>query len=222
MTTYFDLSRTLRDRIESGEWPKGSQLPPERELAQEYVVARNTVRRALHDLVADGLLTRHVGRGTFVRDNCATTSDPLLMQLRGVSPSDLLETRLIIEPTAAALAAGRATRSDLITIREALEGSLAARDVEGFEAWDARLHLAIFQAARNEVLILHCRAIGEVRNQPKWFQLKKRSLSPDRMALYDAHHRRIVAAIIESDAPAAADAMREHLQVVQDNILSVG
>jgi DNA-binding FadR family transcriptional regulator len=222
MTTRFDLSRTFRDRIVSGEWPEGSQLPTERELAAEYTVARNTVRRALHDLVADGLLTRHVGRGTFVRDNCATTSDPFLAQLRGASPSDLLETRLIIEPTAAALAAGRATRSDLIAINEALEGSLAVRDVKGFEMWDAQLHLAIFQAAKNEVLILYCRAISEVRNQPKWFQLKKRSLSPDRMTLYDEHHRMIVAAITESDARAAVDAMREHLQVVQDNILSVG
>lgn len=222
MTTRFDLSRTFRDRIESGEWPQGSQLPTERELAQEYLVARNTVRRALHDLVADGLLTRHVGRGTFVRHNCETASDPLLAQLRGASPSDLLETRLIIEPTVAALAAGRATRADLIAIHEALEGSLAARDVEGFETSDAQLHLAIFQAAKNEVLTLYCQAISEVRNQPKWFQLKKRSLSPERMALYDGQHRRIVAAITESDARAAVDAMREHLQMVQDNILAVG
>ncbi|MFC7555324.1 GntR family transcriptional regulator [Pseudoroseomonas wenyumeiae] len=55
------LARELREN----RWAIGEKLPTERELGLRYGVARNTVRRALEALEAEGLITRHVGRGTF-------------------------------------------------------------------------------------------------------------------------------------------------------------
>jgi DNA-binding FadR family transcriptional regulator len=137
------------------------------------------------------------------------------------SPRDILETRLIIEPRAAGLAATRASRADLDAISGAFDASVAAKDIAEFEHWDARLHLAIFVGAKNEVLIDYCRAISEVRNQPQWFELKKRSLTAATRGIYDDQHRAIVAALLERNARAAADAMHQHLTTVEDNILAV-
>lgn len=75
-----------------------------------------------------------------------------------------------------------------------------------------------FGAARNPLLADLCRAINEARNQPQWYSLKKRSVTPERRALYDRHHSTIVAAVRGRNAEQAAEAMREHLRCVNSNL----
>ena len=215
-----DLAHALRRMIDCGEWSVGGRLPPERVLAGQFSVARNTLRRALDSLEETGHLTRHVGRGTFIVPQVKKPGDGAAFRMSEASPRDLLETRLIIEPHAAGLAATRATRADLDAISDALRESLAAREIAGFEQWDARLHLAIFVAAKNDILIDYCRAVSEARNQPQWFELKKRSLTAETREIYDNQHQAIVAALLDRNAKAAVEAMRQHLSTVEDNILA--
>ena len=61
------LAAGLRARITQGEWVPGTALPAETALAKEHGVALGTLRQALAVLVAQGLLERQHGRGTFVR-----------------------------------------------------------------------------------------------------------------------------------------------------------
>lgn len=222
MSSFDHIAHDLRARISQGEWLQGMRLPTERNLAETYVVSRNTIRRALDELEGDGLLSRHVGRGTFV---IAVTglpegySDTLMKRMASASPLAVLEVRLIIEPQAAALAAARASRSDVEAIEAALSGSLNAHDLAAFEHWDARLHQAIFDATQNDLLADYCRALSEVRNQPKWMQMKAKSLTAERRAAYNAHHELIVAAIRVHDTAEAAERMQEHLRAVRDAML---
>lgn len=62
---YKVLARALRAALLQRRYADGSRLPTEAELAQEYRVSRQTVRRAFHDLVAEGMVHRVPGRGTF-------------------------------------------------------------------------------------------------------------------------------------------------------------
>jgi GntR family transcriptional regulator len=66
--TYYQIRKALLGRIESGEWGPGTQLPTELQLQQEFGVSRGTVRRALDELAFAGRISRHSGRGTFVKD----------------------------------------------------------------------------------------------------------------------------------------------------------
>src|ERR671912_1127811 len=63
-------ARRVRDFIVNaaadGSLTPGSRLPTERELAKRFAVPRNAVRRTLAQLEAEGSITRHVGRGTFL------------------------------------------------------------------------------------------------------------------------------------------------------------
>lgn len=63
---YVQLENLVRDKIDNGDWAPGIMLPSERQLCDTYGIARMTVRQAISNLVAEGLLTRTQGRGTFV------------------------------------------------------------------------------------------------------------------------------------------------------------
>src|SRR5882762_6911443 len=99
-----EVAHSLRQRIESGEWSETRRLPNERELAAEYSVARNTVRSAIGKIAADGTVTRHVGRGTFLRHDSRDDFLNIIRKISGVSPIDMMAVRQIFEPRAAALA----------------------------------------------------------------------------------------------------------------------
>jgi len=72
------LYQRLRDdlvrRIADGEWGPGDAIPTEAELNQAYGMATGTVRKAVDMLVAEGVLTRSQGRGTYVRRPDFTSS----------------------------------------------------------------------------------------------------------------------------------------------------
>jgi GntR family transcriptional regulator len=75
---YFKLRNVLRQAIESLEYPSGSRLPPERDMATLYGVSRITVRQALEALAREGLIRRTRGRkgGTFVQGTVAGEPAP--------------------------------------------------------------------------------------------------------------------------------------------------
>jgi GntR family transcriptional regulator len=63
------LATQLRQDIAAGRYDNGVRLPTESELSERYEVSRQTVRRAFVDLVADGIVYRVPGRGTFVNES---------------------------------------------------------------------------------------------------------------------------------------------------------
>jgi GntR family transcriptional regulator len=68
---YLVVADLLRERIATGEFVPGAQLPTGRELAEEYDVAPNTVLSAIRQLRDEGLVISQQGRGTFVREGAA-------------------------------------------------------------------------------------------------------------------------------------------------------
>lgn len=69
--TYLLIAADLRSKIAAGTMPPGTQLPPEKNLREEYgnlsgTVSMNTVRDAIDMLVREGLLERRRGQGTFI------------------------------------------------------------------------------------------------------------------------------------------------------------
>jgi GntR family transcriptional regulator len=63
---YVKLRRTLEDAVRAGTLKHGDALPPERDIAEYAAVSRVTVRKAIDDLVTEGVLVRRHGSGTFV------------------------------------------------------------------------------------------------------------------------------------------------------------
>lgn len=63
---YVEVKRRITRSLMQGEWPQGAPLPSESQLAVRYAVSPGTVRKAIGELVAEHVLVRQPGRGTFV------------------------------------------------------------------------------------------------------------------------------------------------------------
>jgi GntR family transcriptional regulator len=81
---YRQIADDLRQKIESGAVPRGSQLPTELELREQYDASRNTIRDAVKWLTTRGLVETRPGQGTFVVEKI----DPLITTLSSSGPGD--------------------------------------------------------------------------------------------------------------------------------------
>jgi DNA-binding FadR family transcriptional regulator len=225
----------IRQLILSGTWASGRLMPPERDLAAQFGVARNTLRRIVRQLEAEGLIESHPGRGSFIRvsplGDSASRADALAgslsdsaaadfaRSLRVASPADLMEVRVLLEPLVAELAATRATADDIAAIETALKHLINAQSPAAFAHWDAQLRLTIYRAARNAILLAWCEAINIPRSEPGWCRFKERNMTPELRGTCDGEHEEIVAALRNRDPGLARDLMRKHMQRVRDSLL---
>ena len=179
-----DIAVALKKRISSGEWAGNGRMPPERDLANEFGVARNTVRRAVGLLAQDGMVVRHVGRGTFLATANRNSLAGAVARMEGAGPADIMEIRRLLEPAAAAFAAANAVAGELSAVREAHQFAIKSKDMPTFERWDAEFHERIFDCSRNELLKEIHNLVRILRNQSPWFEMKKRSFSEERRRRY--------------------------------------
>lgn len=63
---YVQVRTHILEAIRSGEWRPGEAIPPEKKLCERFGISMGTLRKAVDELAASGMLTRHQGRGTFV------------------------------------------------------------------------------------------------------------------------------------------------------------
>jgi len=202
----------IKAAIESGDWPPGTQLPAERELADQLNIGRTSVREALRVLEVMGLVEIHPGQGTYValHSNQAQPIELLQSMLQeDVHVVELLEMRELLEPQIAYMAAQSATTEDitcLAEILERMESSLAARQ-SGVEE-NIEFHLALTRAAGNRVLLQFHQLFFELSRDSieRFFQV------PGRAEESLAGHRELLQAISEHKPEEARQRMLAHLR----------
>lgn len=210
------LRSLLAQGAEEGKFGPGSKLPTERALVEQLSAPRGAIRRALEVLEREGVVVRHVGRGTFLTEAAVHA---VRVAPSDTSPAEIMQVRLVLEPPVAALAARVATQADLDRISRCLERGGASNEFEGFELWDAKLHHAIAEAAHNGLLMNMFEVMNTARQLPVWGSLKRRTSTAERRRCYHEEHTAIVDALHDRDPEGAHAAMRRHLENVADNLL---
>ena len=199
-----------------GSLAPGARLPTERELVRRFSVPRNAVRRALARLEAEGSIVRRVGRGTFLAAS-GNTSLPVDTP-PDISPAELIEARLQLEPAMAELVVVNATAGDFERMEMCLERAERATTLDAFELWDAALHHAIASASHNRFILRIFDIVTAVRRQAEWGKLKDRIVTPERRVRYQEEHREIVMALKRRDAERARVAIASHLAHARGNL----
>lgn len=196
-----------------------TRLPPERELCESLGVSRGDLRKALAVLEKDGRIWRRVGKGTFVGSGPIAETIGISEIAGRTSPADVMRTRLIIEPEIAREAALHATLDDIAAMRQSMAQTRLAENWRQYESIDNLLHRQIAQASRNNVLLGLFDVLNAVRRTVVWGRLRSDGARPPIDHHSFADHEQIVDAIAQRDLPAAAAAMRLHLQQVEGRLI---
>lgn len=210
------IAEHIEKLILEGVLRPGERLLSERDLAERLSVSRPSLREALEMLVERGLLETS-RNGTFVAQFLSPLMKPLatLMQDKPKVAADYFEFRRIQEINAARLAAERATDVDRNAISACMSRMTEAHalvdpTLEGQA--DVDLHMLIYEAAHNVVLMHVMRAMSELLRNNIFFsrsQLYLRAGVRDQLL---QQHTALAEAVIAGRVDAAAAAAAEHIQ----------
>lgn len=216
---YEEIVRQIKQMIAEGRLKSGDRLPPERELAEKFVVSRTSVREALRALESLGLVEIRPGEGTFVRKvSVEALIEPLAVMVSSHREAigELFEARRLLEPAIAGLAAQRATAEDIEEMERILEEQ--AKEIAAGRTGlpqDVQFHAAIASAAHNRAITRIVHAIMDLLTQSREESLNR----PGRAERSHQDHRRVLEAIRRRDEAGAAAAMRAHVAAVEEMVL---
>jgi GntR family transcriptional repressor for pyruvate dehydrogenase complex len=209
----------LKELIFAGELNIGEKLPPERILAQQFGVARPTVREALSALEVLGIIDVQVGSGAYVLQVPQEDSPHTLQQVdEESSPLELYDIRNTVEGLAAAKAAQHASKEEIAAIRAIVSSMEQDLDQNIFSLEkDRAFHLSLAQATGNIYLIEIMNYLLGVMQKRLWQTYIMKNIEIEgHKAKYVHNHRKILEAIATHDPEQAQRLMTEHLQGVID------
>ncbi|MCT8329336.1 FadR/GntR family transcriptional regulator [Albidovulum sediminis] len=215
----------LRGFIKDGGYAGGGRLPPERHLSDQLGLSRATLRKALDALERDGVIWRHVGKGTFVADGTPPEPEqPGQMEgiVRQLTPFRMMRARLAIEPAIAREAAVNASGEALLRMRRAIDRAKAATTWKEYESQDDRFHRSIAEASDNLLLLALFDQLNEVRRAVAWGSVTRETERPSPDHTSFGEHDAIAEAIANRDPGAAYEAMRRHLGSVARRLFGEG
>lgn len=212
---YEEIIRQIKAMISEGRLKSGDQLPPERDLAEKFVVSRTSVREALRALESLGLVEIRPGEGTFVREvSVEALIEPLAMVMLSQREAigELFEARRLLEPVIAGLAARRATPEEIHEMERILEEQAKEIAAGGTGLrQDAEFHAAIASAAHNRAITRLVHGIMDLLGQSREESLN----TPGRPIRSHQDHRHVLEAIRGRDERGAEQAMRDHVSAVE-------
>jgi len=217
---YEHVAERLAGEIRSGAYAPGERLPSERELARRLEVGRASVREAIAALQVQGVIETRPGSGSFVAADAAERLPAPAGLPHDASPSDLLETRLLIEPAIARLAAERGRPdAECERLLAAMEAAADPADPAARHGWnesDRLFHQRIAELTGNPVLAGIAGHVAALMDQPLWQRLRDDSIAtPGHTAIHLAEHRMIYEAIAEGDPDAASLYATQHVKRVR-------
>jgi DNA-binding FadR family transcriptional regulator len=210
------IAHDIKQNIIDQQLIPGTKLQSEVELLKLFDVSRPTLREAIKILGAENVVEIRRCKGTFVRDNIGIGNDPLGLDFSNKKHliQNLFETRILIEPPIAGLAAERRSEKDLVSLRNALNAFSSAIENGGSHAdCDVAFHTLIARCSKNDVLFRILPIIIETirKGSAETFE----NVSSHKRAM--VFHHKLFDAIERQNVALAEDTMRRHIIEAADD-----
>lgn len=199
---FWRIVEKIEKSINSGNYPKGSRLPPERELAEMFDVSRPTIREAIIALEVRGKVEVKTGSGVYVLESVNQNS-----KLKKINAFEVTQARALVEGEVAAIAATTITQEELDDLHQTLIDMKEGKDVEKA---DESFHSIISNATRNAAMIDSVRNLWALRKSSQEIIQDYDSVCSHDMSQTLNEHNDIYQALKSGDANKARNAMHAH------------
>jgi GntR family transcriptional repressor for pyruvate dehydrogenase complex len=219
------IAAHIEKLILEGTLRPGEKLAPERELALTLAVSRPSLREGIEKLVDRGLLASSKS-GTFVAQFLSPVMAPLANLYRDnpQAAADYFEFRLCVEARAARDAALRATDVERDAIRACLKDMRKAHKLEDCEQEaeaDVNLHMLVYEAGHNFVVLHVMRAMSELLRNNIFFNRHNLYLMEGVREKLLHQHTEIGEAVVAGAPDRAERAAGDHIRFVFDTVSEI-
>lgn len=221
-TVSTQIREQLLRRITTGELSPGARIPSERELSDQFQVARTSVREAIQGLLSLGVIERRGNR------TCVAEHMPEVTVERGDQRksfvTELFETRRVLEGPIFALAAERADDAARATVETLMLRFEDGLSIDEFRLLDREFHTTIASHCGNPLLIeLYGKVLDQLFRSHDFDALlsdeQNRQEVERIVARAIADHRRIAIAFVEGDHVGMADAATRHIDSIEHSMV---
>lgn len=206
------LLAALKDYLRENGYRAGEKIPTEMELATHFKVSRSRIREATTTLCLQGILDKKARRGTIIRaiDPESAGSDLLFrFSMDNVDPADYLEARKVIERAVMPLTVRRITPALLHQLEKLIEKmDDPDSSPEDADLADRDFHLLLLKACGNRTLQVFGQVIQALFREEFRRQYRVPGLIKDAVA----EHRKIVAALKDSNEAEAVELIANHIR----------
>lgn len=199
--------------IDSGMYPPGSRLPPERELAETFNVSRPTIREAIIALEVRLRVEVKTGSGVYVLERQAELQSPSV-----VSAFELTQARALVEGEAAALAALSISDEEIAALEKTLEQMELKNDADSA---DKEFHFIISRATKNNAIVLTVENFWNLRDTQAHIRSAYSQVCSQNDEDRIEEHRAIVLALKKRDSQAARTAMHGHFNRLINSLFAI-
>ncbi len=212
----------MMNKIRTGEWTQGTQLPSERKLSDELGVSRTVIREALQTLKEMGILDVQNG----INIIHPITFDGVLSQImQQFMPSkkttaELMEVRMLLEDYCVKKAVASADEPAISRMQKAINlmQSMLEKGKIGYE-YETAFHTELLRAANNGVLSSIYSICGDMMNSSARASLMAAASSGKEITAVK-EHQGILDAICARDESLARERMNKHLSMARDNLIA--
>jgi GntR family transcriptional repressor for pyruvate dehydrogenase complex len=219
-----EIRAQLLEAIRTGELQPGSPVPAERQLCEQFGVARTSVREAIQGLTASGYLERRGNRPVVAErlPEIRLTGSSATLDDRKALVRQLFEVRRTIEPAMSELAARRASPAERVDIVQIAERS--TDQLDEFRTIDRAFHTAISRACGNPLLQeVYGKTLAALFDSVElasllYAEINRREVA-DIIASSTAAHRAIAEALAAGRRKATVAAVQGHLDDVERRMI---
>ena len=219
--TYQYVFDYFSEQILSGELKVNDKILPEREIAEQLDVSRNSIREVMHMLEINGLLECRQGSGNYVRcepQEYMATFINMVMSLQNINYTEVYYIRMGYETVALKLAMKNASPEEIEGMHQVLLKMDKIVDPEESAKLDIEFHNRLIAASHNRLIILYSSMLRNFMNRFIVDFRVKIMEERQRAEALQRSHWNIYDALVDKDFVAGSSAMQKHFDIIGDQL----
>lgn len=215
---YNVLVETVEQKIIDGLLKPGDKLPPERDLAAELGISRNSVREGIRILENIGVVESEQGSGNYISQSFQKPMSNILSLmycLKGMDKVSVTVFREMIEREAMELGLDKITQEQKDELQQALQGLLEAKTEKERIVHDRKIHYVIVQSSGNDFLICNYEALINMIDKTIESSRSNIISGMSTNEMLDVAHRLMAEGMIENDRHKALSGLQQHFDYMK-------